>query len=99
VISSAVGHAVALFKNHLPDLDMEILHKDFIIDDTTRETLVASAYDAAQDFVSWYDFTSLVESKDNDSPRNFWFLSVCCTEYLLIYKIFLFHSLLNTLWI
>jgi hypothetical protein len=52
VISSAVGHAVALFKNHLPDLDMEILHKDFIIDDMTHETLVASAYDAAQDFVS-----------------------------------------------
>jgi hypothetical protein len=52
VISLAVAHAVALFKNHLPDLDMEILHKDFIIDDTTHETLVASAYDAAQDFVS-----------------------------------------------
>jgi hypothetical protein len=70
VITSAVAHAAALFKNYLPDLDVEILRKDFIVDDTTCETLVASAYDATQDFVSCYDFASLAESKDNDSPRN-----------------------------
>jgi hypothetical protein len=70
VITSAVAHVVALFKNHLPDLDVEIPRKDFIIDDTTRETLVASAYDVAQDFVSSYDFASLSESEDNDSHRN-----------------------------
>jgi hypothetical protein len=70
MISSAVAHAVALFKNHLPDLDVEIFHKDFIVDDVARETLVASACDAAQDFVSSYDFTSLTEPKDNDSPRD-----------------------------
>jgi hypothetical protein len=70
VITSVVAHAVALFKNHLPDLDVEILHKDFIVDDSARETLVTNAYDVAQDFVSSYDFASLVESKDNDSPMN-----------------------------
>jgi hypothetical protein len=70
VITSAVAHVVALFKNHLPDLDVEIPRKDFVIDDTARETLVASAYDAAQDFVSSYDFASLSESEDNDSHRN-----------------------------
>jgi hypothetical protein len=47
MISSAVTHAMALFKNHLLDLDVEILCKGFIIDEATHETLVASAYDAA----------------------------------------------------
>jgi hypothetical protein len=70
MISSAVAHATTLFKNHLPVLDVEILCKDFIVDDVVRETLVASAYDVAQDFMSSYNFTSLAESKDNDSPRN-----------------------------
>jgi hypothetical protein len=70
MISSAVPHAAALFKNHMLDLDVEILHKDFVIDETTRDTLVASAYDAAQDFGPSYDFISLTEFKDNDSPRD-----------------------------
>jgi hypothetical protein len=65
-----VAHALALFKNHLPDIDVEILCKDFIIDEAERETLVASAYDAAQDFVSSYDFTSLAEPEDNYSPKD-----------------------------
>jgi hypothetical protein len=69
MISSAVAHTVALFKNHLLDLNMEILHQDFTVDDAEREALVSSAFDAAQDFVSSYDFTSLVESDDNDSPK------------------------------
>jgi hypothetical protein len=51
VITSAVAHAAVLFKNHLPDLDVEILCKDIIVDDTVLETLVASTYDAAHDFV------------------------------------------------
>jgi hypothetical protein len=63
MISSAVAHATTLFKNYLSDLYMEILCKDFIVDEAVRETLVASAYDAAQDFVSSYDFTSIAESK------------------------------------
>jgi hypothetical protein len=33
VISSAVANAMALMKNHLPDLDMKILHKVFTVDD------------------------------------------------------------------
>jgi hypothetical protein len=69
VISSEVVHATMLFKSHLLDLDMEVLRKDFTVEEAEHETLVTSAYDAAQDFVSSYDFASLVESKDNDSPR------------------------------
>jgi hypothetical protein len=69
MISSAVAHTAALFKNHLPDLNVEILLQDFTVDDAEREALVSNALDAAQDFVSSYDFTSLVESDDNDSPK------------------------------
>jgi hypothetical protein len=69
MISSAVAHTAALFKNHLPDLNIEILRQDFTVDDAEREALVSSAFDAAQEFVSSYDFTSLVESDDNDSPK------------------------------
>jgi hypothetical protein len=47
MISSAVSHTVALFKNHLPDLNMEILRHDFTVDDAEREALVSSAFDAA----------------------------------------------------
>jgi uncharacterized protein (DUF3084 family) len=67
VISSVVANVVAPFKNHLPDLDVEILRKDFTIDDVEREALANSAYDAAHDFVSLYDFSSLAESDDNNS--------------------------------
>jgi uncharacterized tellurite resistance protein B-like protein len=69
VISLVVANAAALFKNHLPDLDMEILHKDFTIDDAKREALANSAYNAAHEFVSLYDFSSLAESDDNTSPE------------------------------
>jgi hypothetical protein len=39
------------------------------VDDAEHETLVSSAFDVAHDFVSSYDFTSLAESDDNDSPK------------------------------
>jgi hypothetical protein len=68
VISLAVANAVALMKNPLPDLGIEILHKDFTVDDAERETLVNNAYNAAHDFVSLYDFFSLTESDDNNCP-------------------------------
>jgi paraquat-inducible protein B len=68
MMSSTVAHVAALFKNHLPDLNMELLHQDFTVDDVEHETLVSSAFDAAQDFVSSYDFASVAESDDNDSP-------------------------------
>jgi hypothetical protein len=69
VISSAVANTATLFKNHLPNLDVEILRKDFIVDDTKREVLVYSAYDATHDFVSLYDFSNLAKSDDNNCPR------------------------------
>jgi hypothetical protein len=69
MISSAVAHTAALFKNHLQDLNVEILRQDFTVDDTECEALVFNVFDAAQDYVSSYDFTSLVESDDNDSPK------------------------------
>jgi hypothetical protein len=61
-------HVVALVKNHIPEFDTEILHKDFTVDDMERATLVDSAYDTAQHFVSLYDFSALAESDDNNSP-------------------------------
>jgi hypothetical protein len=39
------------------------------MDDAEHETLVSDVFDAAQDFISSYDFTSLAESDDNDSPN------------------------------
>jgi hypothetical protein len=69
MISSTVAHTADLFKNHLSVLNMEILRQDFTVDDAEREALVSSAFDTAQDFVYSYDFTSLVESDDNDSPK------------------------------
>jgi hypothetical protein len=69
MISSAVAHAAVLFKNHLPGLNLELLRQDFTVNDAERETLVSSAFDAAQDFVSSYDFANLVESDDNDSSK------------------------------
>jgi hypothetical protein len=69
MISSVVTHAAALFKNHLPDLNMELLRQDFTVDDAECETLVSNAFVAAQDFISSYDFTSLVESDDNNSSK------------------------------
>jgi hypothetical protein len=69
MIFSVVAHVAALFKNHLPGLNLELLHQDFTVDDVEHETLVSRAFDAAQDFVSSYDFTSLAEFDDNDSPK------------------------------
>jgi hypothetical protein len=39
------------------------------VDDTERETIVSSAFDAAQDFISPYDSASLAESNDNNSSK------------------------------
>jgi hypothetical protein len=69
MISSTVAHAAALLKNHLADLNMELLSHDFTVDDAERETLVSSVFDAAQEFVSSYDFASLAESGDNNGPK------------------------------
>jgi hypothetical protein len=69
VITLAVANATSLFKSHTPDLDMEILRKDFPIDDEEREALAHSAYDATHDFVSLYDFSGLAETDDDKSHK------------------------------
>jgi hypothetical protein len=70
MISTIVANAMALLKSHLSDPDVELLCKDFVVDEEDREALTSAAYDAAHEFTSSYDFSSLVESEDNDSPRN-----------------------------
>jgi hypothetical protein len=67
-VSSSMVIALALFKSNLPDLDMEILCKDFTIDDVEREALASSAYDAAHDFVSLYDFLALLSPMMTRDP-------------------------------
>jgi hypothetical protein len=68
VISLAVANAMALVKNHVPDFDTGILHKDFTVDDMERAALVDSGYDTTHHIVSLYDFFVLAESDDNNSP-------------------------------
>jgi hypothetical protein len=70
MISTTVVNAMALLKSHLPDLDVELLRKDFTVDEAEREALTSGAYDATHEFASSYDFSSLAESEDNDSHRN-----------------------------
>jgi hypothetical protein len=66
MISSAVTHAMAPAKNHIPEFDVEILRRDFTINEAERKVLVDSIYDTAQYFVSQYDFSALAESDDNN---------------------------------
>jgi hypothetical protein len=68
VISSVVAHAMALVKSHMPEFDAEILQRDFSINEAEREALVDSVYDTTQYFVSLFDFSTLTESDDNNSP-------------------------------
>jgi hypothetical protein len=70
MISMIVANAMALVKSHLPDLDVELLLNDFAVDEAEREALTSGAYDAAHEFTSSYDFSSLVESEDNDNPKD-----------------------------
>jgi hypothetical protein len=88
MISSAVANAMALMKNHLSDLDMEILHKGFTVDDAERETLVNSTYDAAHDFVSMYDFFSLLSPMMAIVPQLCNSPFICCNKLLLVEKNF-----------
>jgi hypothetical protein len=70
MISIAVANAMALLKSHLLHLDVELLCKDFAIDEAEHEVLTNGAYDAAHEFVLSYDFSSLAEFEDNDNPQN-----------------------------
>jgi hypothetical protein len=67
-MSSAVAHAMALLKSHTPDLDTEILQREFPFTDEERDAIVDSVYDIVQYFVSQYDFSVLNELNDNGSP-------------------------------
>jgi hypothetical protein len=54
-----MAHAVALLKSYVPDLDPELLHKDYPFGDNgeqERDALINSLYDPAQFFMSQYDF-------------------------------------------
>jgi hypothetical protein len=64
-----VANGMALVKNYMPKFDTEILHKDFMIDDAKREALVDSVYDTAHHLESLYDFSTVTESDDNNSPE------------------------------
>jgi hypothetical protein len=69
VIASAVANAATLLKNHTPGLDVEILRKDFPIDDVEHEALAHNTYDGMHYFVSLYDFSGLAETDDDKSHR------------------------------
>jgi hypothetical protein len=79
VISSAVANAAALFKNHLADLDMEILHKDLTIDDAEQKALANSAYDATHEFVPCIIFPISPSPMTTTIPGLF-NLYLCCNE-------------------
>jgi hypothetical protein len=81
VIYSAVAHAMALVKNHMPEFDAEIVRNDFSTNNMERETLVYRVYDTTQYFVSLYDFSTLAESDDNNS-RGMRNQVVCAMVYL-----------------
>jgi hypothetical protein len=49
------GQRSGVFKIHLPDFDVEILRKDFTIDDSEWEALANNTYDVVHEFVSLYD--------------------------------------------
>jgi hypothetical protein len=70
MILMVVANAMVLLKSHLPNLDVEVLRKDFAVDEANREALTNGAYDVAHEFTSSYDFSSLAEFEDNDSPKN-----------------------------
>jgi hypothetical protein len=68
MISSVVGHAVALLKSHMPNLDTEQLHRHFPFDDDEeRDALIDSVYDTTQHFVSRYDFSVVKDMDDHGS--------------------------------
>jgi hypothetical protein len=69
MISSTVAHAVALLKSYMLDLDIELLHRDYPLeDDDERDTLLDSVYDIAHHFVSQYDFSIVNDQDDMGSP-------------------------------
>jgi hypothetical protein len=71
VISSVVAHPVVLLKSYVPDLDPELLCKDYPFGDDEeqeQDALINSVYDPAQFFVSQYDFSMANEQEGKGSP-------------------------------
>jgi hypothetical protein len=69
VISLAVAHVVALLKWYIPDLDTELLRRDYPFDDEEeRDTLIDNMYRTTQHFVSQYDFSIVNDQDDKGSP-------------------------------
>jgi hypothetical protein len=80
VISSVVANTVVLIKNHLPDLDMEILHKDFTVDDApTMPPMSLSHCTISPALLS---LMIIIVPRLCNSP------SVCCNKLLLVHKNF-----------
>jgi hypothetical protein len=44
MILMTVANAMALLKSHVPDLDVELICKDFTVDEAEREALTNGAY-------------------------------------------------------
>jgi hypothetical protein len=70
VISSTVAHAVTLLKSYMPDVDPELLRKEYRCkDDDERDALIESAFDAAQHLLYEYDF-SMPNNQDSPSVQS-----------------------------
>jgi hypothetical protein len=84
MISTLVANAMALLKNHLPDLDIALLCKDFTVEKAEREALTNGAYVLLMNSLRLMTFLVLLSPKTmtvqgtcNSSP-------VHCSRYLLI---------------
>jgi hypothetical protein len=68
VMALAVAHTVGLLKSYVPDLDLELLHKEYQCEtDAERDVLVDGTFDASQHFMFSYDFSMIC---DHSSPGN-----------------------------
>jgi hypothetical protein len=69
MIFSAMTHAVTLLKSYTPDLDSELLPKDYPFEeDEERDVLIDNVSEIVQYFVSRYDFSMVNDHDDHGSP-------------------------------
>jgi uncharacterized phage infection (PIP) family protein YhgE len=89
VSSSAMAHAMALVKSHMPNFDAEILPWDFPINDEERDALVDSVYDTAQYFassmISLYSLSQITMLLLMLEPCTI-LSAASCNKLILIYK-------------
>jgi hypothetical protein len=69
MISSAVAHAAALFKNHLPDLTWSFYTRTSLWMMRSARPLSPVHLMLLKTLLSSYDSASLAESDDNNSPN------------------------------